>query len=118
MISVAACFVAMAALHLLTPFWWWVMAVPFVFGLAAGRSVWRAARTGAAAAGALWLGAAVYSQLTGSALIARRMAALLGLGSPWLIIAATALAAAAAAGVSGLAGFALRALFMSRRRNR
>jgi len=118
MIAVIACFLVLAALQIFTPYWWWIMAVPFLFGLAAGRSAWSSVRTGAAAAGALWLGAAAYFQLTGSALIARRMAALTGLGSPWLMVAAAPLAAALAAGVSGLAGFSLRALLMGKRKNR
>ena len=118
MIAVVACFMALAALQFFTPYWWWAMVVPFLFGLAAGRSAWGSVRTGAAAAGVLWLGAAVYFQLTGSARIARRMADMTGLGSPWLMAAAAALAAALAAGVSGLAGYALRTLFMGKRKTR
>lgn len=115
MIAALAVFIVLGVLHLFTPAWWWVMVVPFVFGLAYGRSAWRAARTGALAAGALWLGAAAYFQLAGSALIARRMAGLLGLGSPWVMVAAAGLLAALAAGVSGVAGFSLRALFRGSR---
>jgi hypothetical protein len=111
MTAAAACFVVLAVLHVFTPLWWWVMAVPFLFGLAYGRSAWRSAGTGALAAGSLWLAAAAYSHLAGGALIAGRMSSMMGLGSSWLMVAAAGLVAALAAGVSGLAGYAVRALF-------
>ncbi len=114
MIAALACLIVLAVLHLLTPFWWWVLAVPFLFGLSFGRSSGRSIRTGAAAAGALWLGAAVYEHLTGSALIAGRMATLMGIGSSWLMVVATGLVAALAAGIAAWAGYSLRAPFRKR----
>ena len=114
MIAVIACFVILAVLHLLTPFWWWVMVVPFLFGLGFGRAAWRSFRTGAVAAGLLWLGAAAYFHLTGSAIIAGRMAAMMGFGSSWMMVVVAGLLAALAAGISGFAGYSLRALFRRR----
>ncbi len=110
MTAVLICLLAMLALQLLTPYWWWVMIVPFAFGAAAAQSGWKAFRTGFCAAGLLWLGTSLFLYLTGSGLIASRMARMFGLGRSWLMIPVTALIAAAAAGVSGYAGYAVRAL--------
>jgi len=115
MISVIVCLVVMLLLHLLTPFWWWVMVVPFLFGLLFGRSAQRSFWTGAAAAGLLWLGAAAYFHLSGSALIAKRMPVMMNLGSSWLMVLTAGLLAAVAAGIAGLAGHSVAALFKSKR---
>ncbi len=106
-----ACLIVLTALHVLTPFWWWVMAVPLFFGLTYGRSAWRSARPAALAAGSLWLAAAAYGYFSGGKLVAGRMAGLFGLGPSWLLVPATGLLAALAAGVAGLAGYSLRAVF-------
>lgn len=111
MIATLVLLAAMLVLHLLTPFWWWIMLLPFAYGTAAARSGGEAFRTGSLSAGLLWLGAAVLFLLTGADLIAARMASLLGLGASWLMVPATALPAAVAAGVSAAAGFAIRRAF-------
>jgi hypothetical protein len=116
MIGIIGCLVVLLVLHLITPLWWWVMAVPFLYGLVFGRSAWRSFRTGAFSAGLLWLGAAIYFHVTGSALIARRVAVMMKLGSSWLMVAAAVTIAALAAGVAGLAGYSLRALFQQKRK--
>lgn len=111
MIAIIACLLVMLVLEALTSFWWWVMIVPFAYGAAAARSGWRAIRTGFLAAGLLWLGGAVYLYLTGSRIMAGRMAAMFGLGRTWPMLLMTGLVAAVAAGLSGYAGYAVRALF-------
>jgi zinc transporter ZupT len=111
MIAVLVCLLVMLALQVLTPFWWWIMIVPFGYGAAVAKSGWKALRTGVLSAGLLWLGAGVYFLLTGSRIIAERMAKMFGLGSPWLMVLVTTLIAAVAAALSGYAGYAVRALF-------
>lgn len=111
MIAILVLLLAMLGLQLLTPFWWWVMIVPFAYGAAAARSGGKALWTGFSAAGLLWLGTSLYLFLTGSGLIASRMARMFGLRKSWLMIVATALAGAFAAGISGYAGYAVRGLF-------
>ena len=111
MIAVVACLLVMLALQLLTPYWWWTMIVPFAFGAATAKSWGRALGTGFLAAGLLWLGGAGYSYLTGSRIIAARMAGLFGLGRSWLMILLTGFLAAVAAAVSGYAGYAVQACF-------
>jgi len=110
MTAVLICLLVMLALQLLTPYWWWVMIVPFAYGAAAAKSGWKAFRTGFFAAGLLWLGTSLFLYLTGSGLIATRMARMFGLGRSWLMVFVTALVAAVAAGASGYAGYAVRAL--------
>jgi hypothetical protein len=110
MTAILICLLAMLGLQLLTPYWWWVMIVPFAYGAAAAKSGWKAFRTGFIAAGFLWLGTSLFLYLTGSGLIAARMVRMFGLGKSWLIIFVTALIAAVAAGASGYAGYAVRAL--------
>ncbi len=114
MIATLVCLLALLALQLVAPYWWWIMIVPFAYGAAAATSGWRAIRTGLFAAGLLWLGAGTYFYLTGSELIADRMARMFGLDRPWTVLAATALVAALSAGLAGYAGYAVRALFKGR----
>ena len=111
MIAVLMCLLVMLVLHILTPYWWWVMIVPFAYGAAAAKSGWKALRTGFLAAGMLWLGASAYFFLTGSGMITARVAKMFGLGRSWLMIAITALVAALTAAVSGYAGYTVRPLF-------
>jgi hypothetical protein len=111
MIAILVCLPVMLALQLLTSFWGWVTIVPFAYGAAAARSGGKALRTGFFAAGLLWLGASLYLCVTGSGLIAERMAAMFGLGKSWLMVIVTGLIAAVAAGVAGYAGYAVRGLF-------
>lgn len=110
MTATLVCLMIMLGLHLLTPHWWWVMAVPFAFGAAAARTGGTAFLTGLSSAGLLWLGASLYLFLTGSERIAARMAAMFGLGSSWMMVLATAIVAALSAAVAGYAGYAVRKL--------
>ena len=105
------CLLAMLVLQLLTPYWWWVTIVPFAYGAAAARSGGKALWTGFSAAGLLWLGGSLYFYLTGSGLIAARIAAMFKLGRSWFLVLATGLVAALAAGLSGYAGYAVKGLF-------
>jgi hypothetical protein len=111
MTAVLVCAAVMLVLHLLTPYWWWVMIVPFAYGAAAARSGWKALRIGFIAAGLLWIGGSLYFFLTGGRIITERMARMFGLGASGLMILLTALLAALAAAFAGYAGFAVRNLF-------
>jgi hypothetical protein len=110
MTAILVLLLAMLGLQLLTPYWWWVMIVPFAYGAAAARTGGKAFRNGLFAAGLLWLGTSLYLYLTGSGLIASRMASMFGLGKSWLMVPVTTLIAAIAAGISGYAGYTVRTL--------
>ena len=111
MISILLCLSFLLTLQLLSPYWLWIMIVPFAYGISGARSGWKAARTGFLSAGLLWAGWSAYLYLTGSRKVAGRMAAVLGLGHSWLMILLTAIVAAVAAAVSGFAGFSVKSLF-------
>lgn len=116
MIAAIFCLAVMLVLQVVTPYWWWVMAVPFLYGLLAARSGWKATWTGGISAGLLWLGSSLIFYLEGSQIIAGRIANMLGVGRPWLMLILSPLLAAIAAGFSGYAGFALKSLISHRRR--
>lgn len=109
MIAVTICFVLMLTLQLLTPFWWWIMAVPLVYGLWKGRSAGESARTGMISAGALWLVMSLYQYATGAQQIAARVGGMLGMPHGAMMIALATALAVIAAGVSASSGFLLRA---------
>ena len=111
MIAVVILLGLLLGLQILTGDWWWVMAVPFLYGLTFGPSGWRAIRDGFLSAGMFWLGSALFFYIAGSALIAKRMAGMFGLGLGWLMIIVTALVAGLAAAFAGYAGYAVKALF-------
>ena len=115
MIAVIISLVLMLGLQILTGSWWWVMAVPFLYGLTFAGSGWRALRDAFLAAGLLWLGSAVFFYLAGSALIAGRMAGLFGLGQGWLMIIVTALVAGVAAAFAGTAGYSVKRILKKSR---
>jgi hypothetical protein len=110
-IDFALCFVVMLLLHILTPWWWWIMIVPFIFGVVRAKSGWYAFLLGISSAGLLWLISSTYYYFTGSMIIAHRVTAMVGLGSPLLLIILTSGIAALAGGVACSAGFAIRGIF-------
>lgn len=108
--AILLCLIVLLVLHWFTPFWWWIMVVPFLYALGRARTAWDGFLTGAASAGLLWLSAALVLFLTSADLIAARVAAMLSLGDmPWVLILATGLLAALAAGLAGSTGYLLRA---------
>ena len=111
MTGVLVCLPVMLLLGWLVPHWWWIMIVPFVYGAAGARTAGKAVLTGFASSGILWLGASLVLFLSGSEVVAARVAGMFGLGGPWTMIAATALIAAVAGAASGFAGHSTGALF-------
>lgn len=113
--GIAICFIVMLILQLATPFWWWIMLVPFLFGLLGAHSAWQSARTGMFSAGFLWLSAGLFYWLTASQIITARVAKMLGerfeVESVILVFALTTMVAALAGGVSAATGFWGRELF-------
>lgn len=114
MIGIVLCLIAMLVLQWITAYWWWIMVVPLFYALFASKSGWQGFRTGLASAGLLWLGAGLFYMMTSSDIVAGRIAEMLRLGSPWLVLLVTALLAAIAGGFAGSTGYFLRAAFRTK----
>jgi len=99
------CFIIMLVLHLVTPFWWWVLVVPFLYGLIRSRSALRAFGTGLSSAGLLWFAAALYMYLTKADIVSQKISALMGLASPLLLVAITTAIAMIAGGLACCTGY-------------
>ncbi len=112
--SVLICLVAMFGLQWLFPAWWWIMVVPLLWCPFREDSGLRGFLTGALSASLLWLGGSLFYLNTSGDLIAQRVATMLQVDSPWILVAAMVLIAAVAGGVAGCTGGLLRAAFRSR----
>jgi hypothetical protein len=108
MLDAVLCLVIILLMQLIVPFWWWVMVVPFFFGVLRARSGHDAFLLGALSGGVLWMAASLFLYLTGSRIIAGRVAAMMGLGFSPLLIILTALIAAISSGIAASSGFAVR----------
>ncbi|MFH2056574.1 MAG: hypothetical protein ABIJ61_11495 [bacterium] len=108
------CAVLILAANLVSPFWWWLMLVPFMFGLIVTRRVTRAFLVGAIAGGLVWFGASVYYWKSGGEIVTQRVAEILQLNVPELLILAAGLIGFLAGGFSAAAGAAIRALLSNK----
>lgn len=100
--------VLMLVLHLTTPFWWWIVALPLAYGLFFLETGWGGFRTGMLSAGMLWFLAGLLLWLTKGRIIAERIAVLLKVGSPLLLVLITCILAAIVGGISGMTGVMVR----------
>jgi hypothetical protein len=108
MIALAASAAVLLVLQIGTPFWWWVVAVPFVYGLVFVKKNGRAFGGGMLIGAIVWGGAGLYFYIASGRLIAGRMAGMFRIGPGWLMIFATALLGALVAGLAAFAGRSLR----------
>jgi hypothetical protein len=114
-IGLLLCLVVMLTLHLITPYWWWVVAAPLLYGILKARSARNGLFVGMLSAGILWLGGSLYYWRTGGEIITQRLTDMVQIGSPWVLIGATALAGLLAGGIAGLTGYLARASLCSKR---
>jgi hypothetical protein len=112
-VGILICAALMLALNLVSPQWWWIMVVPAVAGFIWYPTLRKAAVIGGVSAGLVWLAAALYFWLNGGEIIGSRVAALLHVGSVWVLIAADALVGLLAGAVSAAMGSALRSWLAS-----
>lgn len=99
-------------LQWLVPQWWWILLVPFAFGLIIRGGVGRAFVIGLSSAGLAWFGFGLLRWLQGGGLVAARIAGLLSLGSPVLVLALTVVFAMLAGGTAAGLGRSLRLLVL------
>jgi hypothetical protein len=103
-------------LQILVPAWWWIIVVPFVYGVILSHKGSGGFRAGAIGAGLLWLGWGLYLLLTGSKIIAGRMAVMFSIKYSWLMLLLTAVFAAVVGGLSGWAGYLFKSALFYRKR--
>jgi hypothetical protein len=88
---------------------WWVVA-PVAFGLALwhGRSGWQAFGAGFGAVALVWLGASLFTHLRTEGILTGKVATLLTLPSPILLLVVTALIGGLVGGMAALSGYFFR----------
>ncbi len=114
MIAFLICIITIFILQMLTPFWWWIMVVPFGYFLLKGESAKLSFLKGMLSAGCVWIFSSLYFYTSGSQIIASRMAVMMQLPHAYLVILITTLIAAIAGGVAGLSGFFIRNVFIAK----
>lgn len=88
---------------------WWVIApVALVGGLVLPCSPGKSLVAGIFAFGLLWSGGAAYFHQAGDGIVAARIAAMLGIGHPWLLVVLCGIIGGVVGGVATLAGSFLR----------
>ncbi len=103
------CALVIGALQLLTSFWWWVAVIPLAYSMSGGtRTGWEAFRAGAFGAGGLWFLVGLWQATTSGRLVAQKVAVMLQVGSPWIVLVATAALAMIVAGLAGGTGHLFR----------
>lgn len=108
------CFLLILVLQIVTPFWWWIMVIPFLFALFATKSGWDGFRVGILSAGLLWLLASLFYWLTGSQIIAARIADMMGVGISFAMVLVTCVVAMIASGFAGMTGYLLGSIFRNK----
>lgn len=100
--------VVMLILHILTSYWYWIMVVPFIYCLLKIKTGWKGFCFGATSAGLLWLIASLYFWLSAGEIITHRIAEMIKVGSPGILVTFTTLIAILAGGCAGASGSLLR----------
>lgn len=111
MLDIIILIVILFLLQSFTDFWWWIIVIPLLYGLIRGKTGKRAFLFGSASSCILWFGMGLYKYLTGSEIIAARVAEMMGLGNVWLLLTLTVFVAALVGGFAGSTGFHLRRAF-------
>lgn len=84
------------------------MAIPFLFTFLLANSAWDGFRIGILGAGLLWLLASIFYWLTGSQIIAARVANMMGVGFSFAMVLITCVVAMIASGFAGMSGYLFR----------
>jgi len=111
MIALLIGIICIALLQGLVGGWWWIIVIPFVFGVLQREFAWRWILAKGAAVALLWLVVILFQYLTSAERIVDRVGTLMGLSSPWLLIPLASLLAFLVSGLATYSGMALRRLF-------
>ena len=91
--------------------WWGIAVAGFIGGLWKPSSGWKAMGAGFIGAGLLWTATAGYIHLQSDGILTVRVAAMVGLEMPALLVPLTGLLAGLVAGLAAGAGFYARDVF-------
>ncbi|MEZ4766657.1 MAG: hypothetical protein R3C26_26720 [Calditrichia bacterium] len=103
--------IAMLVLYYFQPYWWWILVLPLFYGFIFGKKPLNSFLVGLSSAGLVWIGVATYQYFNDAAVIAQKIAEMMNVGSPFLLIGITGLIAIICGGVGALTGNVLRNLF-------
>jgi len=98
------------ALHLLTPYWWWIIPLPFLYGVWRPTSGFRAFLAGGLSCSLVWLAPTLYYARFADELLPR-IVELSQASSPQLLFVGAVLIALICGGTACAAGFYLRDAF-------
>lgn len=101
-----SCASTLAGLFL--PWWWMIVPIAMLAGFCLCSSAWKAFTCGAIGVGGLWFGWSLWIYLACGAGLANKIAQMLHIPFPWLLVAITSLIGALIAGVACSAGFDIR----------
>ena len=110
-INLFFCSIVLLIFNLLTPLWYWIIIVPFVFSFIRLKSGWAAFVAGAVSAGLVWLVGSLYYWISASEFVAVRVAAMLKFNSPWMLIGITFSIAIVSGGMAATSGALLKKVF-------
>ncbi len=107
MLSIMLAFILLYGIQLLHPAWWWVFLAPAVVGAVTARSGWSGFFGCGLGAGLAWSLAAILELAGDGSIVSGRVAAMLQVGRPWLLVLLTFAVAFLCGGFAGMAGYYL-----------
>ncbi|WP_142454136.1 hypothetical protein [Gracilimonas mengyeensis] len=88
---------------------WWSIALPgLILGYVFNKQMWVSFGWGFLALFLLWGGQALYIHLANDGILSSRIAEMLQVGSPWLVVLATGILGGLVSGLAALTGAALK----------
>jgi hypothetical protein len=107
MLSILLSFILLYGIQLLHPAWWWVFPAPALAGAITARSGWSGFFGCGLGAGLAWSLAAILELTGDGAIVAGRVAAMLDVDGPWMLVLLTFVVAFVCGGFAGMAGYYL-----------
>jgi hypothetical protein len=107
MLSILLSFSLLYGIQLLHPAWWWVFLASALAGALTARSGWSGFFGCGLGAGLAW-GVAAILQLTGDgSIVSGRVATMLQVGNPWVLVGLTFAVSFLCGGLAGMTGYYL-----------
>tara|TARA_R100001143_G_scaffold63387_1_gene70112 strand:- start:51045 stop:51401 length:357 start_codon:yes stop_codon:yes gene_type:complete len=88
--------------------WWGVLIPTFIIGLWLLKGPFNAFLIGFLGAGSAWFIQALYIHIANDGILSSRIADMMGVGSPWIVLLITFAVGALAGGVGALTGYLLK----------